>query len=181
MALLAFPRGPVIAPPKKDDVIRRASARRVSAAVAGGCAIPRSAWPARGGRGQAPQDSSTFVPLVSAGRCAPTRGCAGPLPGGPRGLAGARWGACAYRLKRCHDRVAARVSRATGATGPPGTRERGCVGDRRRQGATLETARRLGIPAPLGGVVTEVGGVPLALNKVGLPAVGKPSASCVLN
>src|SRR5207248_9329073 len=42
---------------------------------------------------------------------------------------------------------------------------------------TLETARRLGIPAPLGVVVTEVGGVPLALNKVGLPAVVKPSAS----
>jgi len=46
---------------------------------------------------------------------------------------------------------------------------------------TLETARRLGIPAPLGVVVTEVGGVPLALNKVGLPAVVKPSASWLWN
>ena len=46
---------------------------------------------------------------------------------------------------------------------------------------TLETARRLGIPAPLGVVVTEVRGVPLALNKVGLPAVVKPSASWLWN
>ena len=46
---------------------------------------------------------------------------------------------------------------------------------------TLETARRLGIPAPLGVVVTEVGGVALALNKVGLPAVVKPSASWLWN
>jgi predicted ATP-grasp superfamily ATP-dependent carboligase len=46
---------------------------------------------------------------------------------------------------------------------------------------TLETARRLGIPAPRGVVVTELGGVPRALNTVGLPAVVKPSASWLWN
>jgi predicted ATP-grasp superfamily ATP-dependent carboligase len=46
---------------------------------------------------------------------------------------------------------------------------------------TLETARRLGIRTPLGVVVTDLGGMPQALNKVGLPAVVKPSASWLWN
>ena len=46
---------------------------------------------------------------------------------------------------------------------------------------TLETAKRLGIPAPRGVVVTELGDVPLALKEVGLPAVVKPSASWLWN
>src|SRR5213595_792359 len=118
-----------------DDAIRRASAQRTAATIAGDSAIARPPGATSRRRRAAPQHASVCVSLVRAGIRVPTRGSAGRLPGHARGVAGAHRCARSRGLQRRHNCPAAPVSRAARITRMPSAGTRTGAGDRDQQGA----------------------------------------------